>query len=173
MELIHLPPVSPTSGFLPVILCLQTHTHFPGPSVATGEVCGSGAALLIEHLFRHGAGSVACGRAAGRVPASETLCHIVYLEMSCSLVFRHISCLHRHHCTFTVIVALCVRKCVVVCRRGLSLAAVEQQLQPSGLEVISDLGAQGDRFGIMNEQQQQQQPNRQSYSFQIITTHLF
>lgn len=43
-------------------------------------------ALLIEHLFRHGARSVLwhVGEQL-RVRAGETLCHITYLDMSCSL----------------------------------------------------------------------------------------
>ena len=88
---IHLPVVTPASGFLPILLpacppSKQTHSLIPplSPSLSPslppslplssalvfpiwppGRCVALKQALLIEHLFRHGAGSVACGRAAG------------------------------------------------------------------------------------------------------------
>lgn len=59
-----------------LLSCLQilTHSviplsfiHSPPPDLATGELLyvAMEQASLIEHLFRHGAGSAACGRASG------------------------------------------------------------------------------------------------------------
>lgn len=57
----------------------------PGRCVALKQ------ALLIEHLFRHGAGSVACGRAAGGSSRGDIMSYYI----SWYVLF---TCMHAHFC---------------------------------------------------------------------------
>lgn len=118
---IHLSVVTQVSGPSPILRPPrpspeQAHSFASSPSSillfplwALGRCVAPKQALLIEHLFRHGAGSEACGRAAAGFKQGETLCHITYLDMSCSLVCMPIwdapteahSFHHRlRHCSF-------------------------------------------------------------------------
>lgn len=79
---IRLPVVTLASGFLPILhpllssppnRLIHSFTFSPPLSLSStlfpiwppGRCVALKQALLIEHLFRHGAGSAACGRAAG------------------------------------------------------------------------------------------------------------
>lgn len=55
----------------------------PGRRVALEQ------ALLIEHLFRHGAGSVACGQAAGGSSRGDIMSYYISWDVSFTCVYAH------------------------------------------------------------------------------------
>lgn len=62
----------------------------PGRCVALEQ------ALLIEHLFRHGAGSVACGRAAGGSSRGDIMSYYISWDVSFTCIYAHFTGTHSH-----------------------------------------------------------------------------
>lgn len=120
---IHLPVVTLASGFLPILLpscppskhwfihsfpLSHSHSVFlsfclsslsstllfpiwpPGRCVALEQ------ALLIEHLFRHGAGSVACGRAAGGSSRGDIMSYYISWDVLFTCMHAHFTSTHSH-----------------------------------------------------------------------------
>ena len=93
---IRLPIVAWASGLLPVLLpsCPPSkrrlnHSLLPSlsstllfPIWPLGRCLALEQALLIEHLFRHGAGSVACGRAAGGSSRGDIMSYYISRDVS-------------------------------------------------------------------------------------------
>lgn len=74
-------------------------------------------ALLIEHLFRHGAGSVACGRAAGGSSRGDIMSYYISRDVSFACMHAHFTGTHshRHQETQTHATAVHTETIVVSC----------------------------------------------------------
>lgn len=77
-------PLSSSTGFVP------SQIWPPGRCVALEQ------ALLIEHLFRHDAGSVACGRAAGGSSRGDVMSYYISWEVSFTCMDAHFTVTHSH-----------------------------------------------------------------------------
>lgn len=75
---------------LPLSSTLLSPIWPPGRCVALEQ------ALLIEHLFRHGAGSVACGRAAGGSSRGDIMSYYISRDVSFTCMHAHFTGTHSH-----------------------------------------------------------------------------
>lgn len=125
---IHLPVVTLASGFLPILLpsCPPSkHTHSLIPSLPhsptlffpvwpPGRCVALKQALLIEHLFRHGAGSVACGRAAGGSSRGDIMSYYISWYVSFTCVPARFTGTHSHSHSATQTHATAILATIIV-----------------------------------------------------------
>lgn len=138
-----------------LLSCLQTQTHSLISSISftsllsiwpPGRCMALEQALLIEHLFRHGAGSVACGRAAGGSSMGDIMSYYVSWDVLFTCKRAHftgtLSNRQSHATTIsTKIIGNGFHTSMYSCMGW--VWEEQQQLQKSVIVVISDPGATG------------------------------
>lgn len=102
----------------------------PGRCVALEQ------ALLIEHLFRHGAGSVACGRAAGGSSRGDIMSYYISWDVSFTCIFAHFAGTHSHRHYETQTHATAIPTMIIVVSILLENVKTEA-LYKNGLNILS------------------------------------
>lgn len=92
----------PSLLYSPQITDSFTHSlsliHSSHPIWPSGRCVALEQALLIEHLFRHGAGSVACGQAAGGLNRGDIMSYYISWDVSFTCIHARFTgtCSLRH-----------------------------------------------------------------------------